>query len=250
MQEVLRHDAILLPIDSEHSAILQCLAGGRKQEVRRVLITASGGPFRTRSVDEMQSITVGQALDHPTWNMGPKITIDSATMMNKGLEVIEAHHLFGLPLEQIEVVVHPQSIVHSMVEFVDGSIIAQLSSTDMRVPIQYALSYPERYATHTKYLNLSEISRLTFEEPDRGKFPCLELAYESIRLGGTAPAVLSVANEVAVEAFLQEKIGFMDIPKCIESALNKHRVLTGADLDSILAVEEETRKRLETELLT
>ena len=244
MREVEKHGATLLPIDSEHSAIMQCLVGGKKKEVRRIIVTASGGPFRKASPETMEQITVAQALNHPTWTMGPKITIDSATLMNKGLEVIECFHLFQVPLEQIEVVVHPQSIIHSMVEFVDGSIIAQLASTDMRVPIQYALSYPERLSTHTEYLDLAQISKLTFEEPAHDHFPCLSLAYESLRIGGTAPAVLSVANEVAVEAFLNEKIGFIDIPRTIEKTLADHKPIPEPDIDTILAVEAETRKKL------
>lgn len=249
MREAQRRGTPLLPIDSEHSAIMQCLAGGQKNEIRRIIVTASGGPFRKKSPDEMREITVKQALAHPTWSMGPKITIDSATLMNKGLEVIECYHLFGVPLEQIEVVVHPQSIVHSMVEFVDGSVIAQLASTDMRVPIQYALSYPERLSTHTEYLDLARIGQLTFEPPDPGRFPCLGLAYEALRLGGTAPAVLSVANELAVEAFLSERIGFMDIPRCIERALRERSPVQDPDIDAILECEAETRARLRERLL-
>jgi len=249
MREAQRRGAPLLPIDSEHSAIMQCLVGGQKNEIRRIIVTASGGPFRKKSAGEMQGITVAQALAHPTWSMGPKITIDSATLMNKGLEVIECYHLFGVPLEQIEVVVHPQSIVHSMVEFVDGSVIAQLASTDMRVPIQYALSYPERLSTHTEYLDLARIGQLTFEPPDAGRFPCLGLAYEALRLGGTAPAVLSVANELAVEAFLAERIGFMDIPRCIERALQERSPVQDPDIDAIVECEAETRARLRERLL-
>jgi 1-deoxy-D-xylulose-5-phosphate reductoisomerase len=249
MREAQRRGAPLLPIDSEHSAIMQCLVGGQKNEIRRIIVTASGGPFRKKSADAMREITVKQALAHPTWSMGPKITIDSATLMNKGLEVIECYHLFGVPLEQIEVVVHPQSIVHSMVEFVDGSVIAQLASTDMRVPIQYALSYPERLSTHTGYLDLTRIGQLTFEPPDPGRFPCLGLAYEALRLGGTAPAVLSVANELAVEAFLAERIGFMDIPRCIERALQERSPVQDPDIDAILECEAETRARLKGRLL-
>jgi len=249
MREVQRHHSNLLPIDSEHSSIMQCLVGGQKNEIRRIMITASGGPFREKSREEMERITVAQALDHPTWNMGPKITIDSATLMNKGLEVIEAYHLFGVPLKQIEVVVHPQSIVHSMVEFVDGSIIAQLASTDMRVPIQFTLSYPERLAGPTEFLDFAQIAELSFEAPDLERFPCLGLAYESIRRGGTAPAVLSVANEVAVEAFLKEKIHFMDIPSEIEKTLDGHTTVQDPDIDAILAVEAETRQTLRKRLL-
>jgi len=249
MREVQRHKANLLPIDSEHSAIMQCLVGGQKSEIRRIIITASGGPFRCKSLEEMERTTVAEALNHPTWNMGPKITIDSATLANKGLEVIECYHLFGVPLEQIEVVVHPQSIVHSMVEFVDGSIIAQMASTDMRLPIQYALSYPERLPSPTEFLDFVQIGKMTFEQPDRKRFPCLELAYEAIRRGGTAPAVLSVANEVAVEAFLKEKIRFMDIPQEIEVALNEHEPIPEPNLEAILGVEAETREKLRERLL-
>lgn len=248
MREVKRYGATLLPIDSEHSAIMQCLVGGKKGEIRRIIITASGGPFRCRTFENMHSISVADALNHPTWNMGPKITIDSATLMNKGLEVIECYHLFGVSLEQIEVVVHPQSIIHSMVEFVDGSIIAQLASTDMRLPIQYALSYPDRLAGPATFLDFAQISQLSFEPPDFKRFPCLELAYEACRRGGTAPAVLSVANEIAVEAFLNQRIRFMDIPNRIEEALNRHQPVQEPDLDAILHVEAETRKCLREHL--
>jgi len=249
MREVQRQGVNLLPIDSEHSAIMQCLVGGQKNEIRRIIITASGGPFRRKNLEAIGATTVAEALNHPTWNMGPKITIDSATLMNKGLEVIECYHLFGVPLEQIEVVVHPQSIIHSMVEFVDGSIIAQLASTDMRVPIQYALSFPERLAGQSEFLDLAKIAQLSFEAPDLERFPCLGLAYEAVRRGGTAPAVLSMANEVAVEAFLKEKIGFMDIPAEIERALDKHTPIQDPDLDTLLEVETETRRQLQQRLL-
>jgi len=228
---------------------MQCLVGGHRSEIRRIIITASGGPLRCKTSEEIQKTTVADALNHPTWNMGRKITIDSATLMNKGLEVIECYHLFGVPLEKIEVVVHPQSVIHSMVEFVDGSVIAQLASTDMRVPILYALSYPERLPGSSEYLDFKQISRLTFELPDLQRFPCLGLAYESIRKGGTAPAVLSVANEVAVEAFLREKIAFTQIPSVIEQALNDHCPIQNPDLENILRVEAEIRKKLSRELL-
>src|SRR5262249_19592130 len=205
----------LLPIDSEHCALHQCLDGRRPEEVRRLVLTASGGPFRTRPRETFAGITPEEALRHPTWSMGRKITIDSATLMNKGLEVIEARWLFGLPAERVEVLVHPQSVVHSMVEFVDGSVLAQLSVTDMRLPIQYALSYPERWEAAIPGLDFPRPLQLDFEAPVRDRFPCLGLAYHALAAGGSLPAVLNAANEEAVAAFLESRISFTTIPDSI-----------------------------------
>ncbi|MGH7738673.1 MAG: 1-deoxy-D-xylulose-5-phosphate reductoisomerase [bacterium] len=225
----------ILPVDSEHCAVFQCLAGGKGgDEVHKILLTASGGPFRGLPREKFARITLQQALRHPTWRMGPKITIDSATMMNKGLEVIEAHYLFGLPYGKIDIVIHPESIVHSMVEYIDGSVLAQLGTTDMQIPIQYALTHPARLSAPVKRLDLARVGRLNFEKPDRRKFPCVDLAYAAGRKGGTAPAVLNAANEVAVDLFLKGRISFVKIPKIIAKVLGKHRRLTNTTLDGIL----------------
>jgi 1-deoxy-D-xylulose-5-phosphate reductoisomerase len=229
--------AEILPIDSEHSAIKQCLLSGKKEEVKKLILTASGGPFLKRSKEDMEGITVQEALSHPTWEMGKKITIDSATLMNKGLEVIEAHWLFGIPARRIEVLIHPQSIIHSMVEYVDGSVIAQMSLPDMKLPIQYALFYPQRVFSNNTCLDLTEIGQLSFLKPDREKFPCLNLAYQALNMGGTAPAVLNGANEVAVRAFLSGEIGFTDIEKTVERTLRQHQVKPNPDLDDILSAD-------------
>ena len=209
----------ILPVDSEHSAIFQCL-NGQIDQVRRIVLTASGGPFRQLPKEAFARITPEDALRHPTWSMGKKISIDSATLVNKGLEVIEAHWLFGLPLDQVDVIVHPQSVVHSLVEYVDGSVLAQLGVADMRVPIQYALTYPERCVCPAARLDLEKLAGLTFEAVDRQKFPCLDLAYEAARAGGSWPTVLSAANEVAVQRFLDRRIGFDEIPTMIRKALD------------------------------
>jgi 1-deoxy-D-xylulose-5-phosphate reductoisomerase len=232
----------LLPVDSEHSAIFQCLAGEAERCVEDIVLTASGGPFRTRPADTFGDITVEEALDHPNWSMGAKITIDSATMMNKGLEVIEARWLFDLDVDQIEVLVHPQSIVHSMVTFADGAVKAQLGVPDMKVPIQYALTHPARWPAPHERLDWSEVTRLDFEQPDPNKFPCLRLAYDALGAGGTAPAVLNAANEVAVAQFLDEQISFVDIPRVIERALERMPVTTKPTLDDLYAVDAETRR--------
>lgn len=226
--------AAIVPVDSEHNAIHQCLRGGRRNEVKRLILTASGGPFRETSKELMASVTPEQALNHPTWRMGKKITIDSATLMNKGLEVIEASRLFEVTADEIAVAVHPQSIVHSMVEYVDGSILAQMGLTDMRIAIQYALTYPDRWTTPLPSLDIFNLPRLEFLAPDQDKFPCLSLAYQALRSGGTAPAVLNAANEIAVEAFLNNEIGFAEIPQIIESVLNAHSPTEACDLDTIL----------------
>ncbi len=230
--------ARILPIDSEHCAVFQCLEGhGRSEEIHRILLTASGGPFRERPRCSFKHITVGEALRHPTWRMGPKITIDSATLMNKGLEVIEAHYLFGAPFGKIGVVVHPESIVHSMVEFVDGSVLAQLGTTDMQIPIQYALTWPRRAVSPVARLDLTRLQGLHFHIPDRKKFPCVELAYAAGRKGGTAPAVLNAANEAAVSAFLAGKLLFTGIPRVIERVLSRHRSVKNGGLSAIMAAD-------------
>jgi len=233
--------AKLLPVDSEHSAIFQCLQGESPEAVARLILTASGGPFRDTPYEELQRVTPEQALRHPTWRMGAKVTIDSATLMNKGLEVIEAHWLFGVPLNRIDVVVHPQSIVHSCVELVDGSILAHLGPTDMRIPIQYALLYPERASSPVRGLSLAEVGSLTFAPPDRTRFPALDLAYAAARAGGTMPAVLNAANEVAVELFLQGRIGFTDIPRLVEAVMDEHEP-QGAELTAILEADAWARR--------
>ncbi len=226
----------ILPIDSEHNAVFQCIHGRDKAEIRRIILTASGGPFCHRK--DLESITPDDALKHPTWSMGAKITIDSATLMNKGLEVIEAHHLFGMPAEDIGVVVHPQSIIHSMVELVDGGVIAQLSVPDMKAPIAYCLSFPERLDGVIERLNLAAIGHLSFEEPDTDRFPCLQLAYAAIKIGGTMPAVLNAANEVAVSKFLAREIGFMDIPRVIKQVMDSHKPIPAPSIDDIFAATE------------
>ncbi len=224
----------ILPIDSEHSAILQCLQSGKKEEVKKLILTASGGPFLRKNKEELKEITVQEALSHPTWEMGKKITIDSATLMNKGLEVIEAHWLFGIPPDRIQVLIHPQSIIHSMVEFVDGSVIAQMSLPDMKLPIQYALFYPQRVFSNNTSLDLVKTGQLTFLKPDTEKFPCLHLAYRALKMGGTAPAVLNAANEVAVEAFLACRIAFTNIQKIVQETLRQHQTKLSPHLDDIL----------------
>jgi len=237
----LRQSGELLPIDSEHSALFQCLQGEDVSKVDKLLLTASGGPFRTKPIDELKRVTVEEALAHPTWRMGAKVTVDSATLMNKGLEIIEARWLFGVPAERIEVVIHPQSIIHSFVEFVDGSVKAQLSLPDMRLPIQYALLYPERHPCPIQRLDLTKIGALTFEPPDEVRFPCLRLAKLAVQVGGTMPAVLNAADEIAVNAFLQRKIGFMDIPAIIEAVMERHRPIAEPDLNTVWEVDEWAR---------
>jgi len=234
--------AIIIPIDSEHSAILQCLVGEQREQVRKIILTASGGPFLNRDFEDFHNITIEEALRHPNWKMGNKITIDSATMMNKGLEVIEAHWLFGLPKDQIEVIIHPQSIIHSMVEFVDGSIKAQLGIPDMKLPIQYALSYPERFPVSYSTMDFIKYSQLTFQKPDLNKFKCLELAYRSLELGGSYPVVLNSANEVAVQKFLDNEIKFTQIPEIIEDALEKFGTSKEPDVDEIFEFDAKVRE--------
>ena len=229
--------ANIFPVDSEHSAIWQCLVGEDRKEINKIILTGSGGPFRTLPIEKFNTITLDQALNHPNWEMGKKITIDSATMMNKGLEVIEAYWLFNVPAEKIEIVIHPQSIIHSMVEFKDKSIKAQLGLPDMKIPIQYALTYPSHHATDWEELDLTEINSLTFEKPNFKKFPCMKLAFEVLNKNGTAPAVLNVANEQAVYRFLNKEIDFNEIPKIIEMACAKHEFILEPSLDDILYIE-------------
>jgi len=243
--EVRRQRGRILPVDSEHSAIFQCLNGGDRRQVRRLILTASGGPFRGLPSSAFAAITPEQALHHPTWSMGPKITIDSATLMNKGLEVIEAGWLFDVPVDRVDVIVHPQSTVHSMVEYVDGALLAQLGVPDMRVPIQYALTYPERRACPAAPLRLETLAGLTFESVDRERFPCLDLAYDAARAGGCMPAVLNAANEVAVGWFLGRRIGFDAIPGVIRKALDGWPRQEVASVEEVLEVDGAVRRRLE-----
>ena len=232
----------LLPVDSEHSAVFQCLQGHNRGDVHRILLTASGGPFRETPAARLAHVTVEDALRHPTWKMGAKITIDSATLMNKGLEIIEARWLFDVASDRVQVVVHPQSIVHSMVEYIDGSVIAQLGVADMGVPILYALTYPERRPAPAARLDLTRVGRLTFFEPDADKFPCLRLARVALERGGAAPVVLNAANEVAVAAFLDRRIGFTAIAELIEGALDGSRAGDPASIEACVAVDVETRR--------
>jgi 1-deoxy-D-xylulose-5-phosphate reductoisomerase len=234
--------AEILPVDSEHNALHQCLRGERREEVRRLILTASGGPFREKTVGAMRAATVEEAMRHPTWSMGAKITIDSATLMNKGLEVIEARWLFGFGADEIGVVVHPESVVHSMVELVDGSVLAQLGVTDMRHAIQYALTYPERYPSAAlPPLDLTRLGALRFEAPDFERFPCLGLAYRALRAGGTLPAALNAANEEAVKAFLAGRVRLTDIPSVIERVMDAHETRAVSSLDVVLEVDREAR---------
>ncbi|MDP1522878.1 MAG: 1-deoxy-D-xylulose-5-phosphate reductoisomerase [Methylotenera sp.] len=247
MQAVIDGGATLLPIDSEHNAIFQVMPQQRSRQlenmgVKRVLLTASGGPFRNASLQELKVVTRAQALNHPNWVMGPKITVDSATMMNKGLEVIEAHWLFNALPEQIDVVVHPQSVIHSMVEYIDGSVLAQLGNPDMRTPIAYGLGYPERLTSGVSSLDLLRVGRLDFCPPDLERFPCLRIAYDALNIGGTAPAILNAANEIAVEAFLAEKIGFMDIPHIIENVLTASSIGQVESIEQLVAVDDQARR--------
>ena len=247
MEAVVSGGATLLPIDSEHNAIFQAMPQQKSGSlacmgVKRVLLTASGGPFRNSSIEELKAVTRAQALNHPNWVMGPKITIDSATLMNKGLEVIEAYWLFNALPEQIEVVVHPQSVIHSMVEYIDGSILAQLGNPDMRTPIAYGLGYPERLSSGVSSLDLLTTARLDFCAPDTIRFPCLRIAYDALNAGGTAPAILNAANEMAVEAFLAEKIGFMDIPNVIDGVLTVAKVEHVESIEQLVAVDTMARQ--------
>jgi len=245
MAECRRWNVRLFPVDSEHSAIFQCLHSGQRGDVKRLILTASGGPFRNHSKDDLAKVGLAEALKHPNWSMGRKITIDSATLMNKGLEVIEAHWLFGMAPEQIKVLVHPQSIVHSLVEYRDGSVVAQLGMPDMKGPIAYALSYPERLPDVSPGLDLASIATLTFQEPDRDLFPCLGYAYDALKAGGSMPAVLSAANEVAVRYFLEEKIGFLDVPRVLKFVMEAHTPVTFKAVDEVLKADLWARREAE-----
>jgi 1-deoxy-D-xylulose-5-phosphate reductoisomerase len=252
MRRAAMKGATVLPVDSEHNAIFQALSAGRREDVRRIVLTASGGPFRTLSLEEIRKVTLEQALKHPTWSMGPKITIDSATLMNKGLELIEAHHLFALPPEQLDVVVHPQSIVHGLVEFRDGSVIAQLGSPDMRIPISHCLAWPIRMETPAARLDLAQVSTLTFEEPDMVRFPGLATARRALAAGGGAPTVLNAANEIAVHEFLARNIGFRGIAALVEATLDaterRGEMAEPQSVDEALAIDHNAR-RLASDLL-
>lgn len=242
MEKANRNSASIIPVDSEHSAIFQSKRG-HDNEISRIILTASGGPFRTKTKEEMEDVNVTDALNHPNWSMGKKVTIDSATLMNKGLEVIETKWLFNMPINKIEVLIHPQSIIHSMVEFIDGSIIAQLGVPDMRTPIQYALTCPDRISAPCEKLNLSSLKQLTFEEPDYNRFPCLKLAYDALNLGGSSCIVLNGANEAAVNYFLQGRIKFTDIYKLVYDVLENHKSTVINSLDDVLSIDEWSKKK-------
>ncbi len=246
-KETQKNGAMILPVDSEHSAVFQAMRSGRREEVSRIILTASGGPFREANAQDIRSVTLEQALAHPVWDMGPKITVDSATMMNKALEIIEAHWLFDMPVEKIEVLIHPESIVHSLVEFVDGSVIAQLGEPDMCLPIQYALTHPARVAGIARRLRLEEMGRLTFERPNPEMFRALPLGYEVARVGGTAAVVFNAANEAAVVEFLAGRIKFVNIVELIEHCLNKHDIKTNVSLDELIEADAWARREV-TEL--
>jgi len=238
-----KSESRIIPVDSEHSAIFQCLEGESRESVSKIILTASGGPFRTKSLAELESVTVEDALHHPNWNMGAKVTIDSASMMNKGFEMIEARWLFNCPPEKIEIVVHPQSIVHSMVEYIDGSVKAQLGVPDMHLPIRYALSYPERLTSSRKPLKLDQYADLTFEAPDRERFPLLQYAFDAIAAGGNMPCILNAANEVAVAAFLQNRIRFMDIPRLVSRVMESTPHISNVTLHDLVETNTEARDR-------
>ena len=243
IEEAKRNKARILPVDSEHSAIFQALLGHQKEEVNRLILTASGGPFLNLPISRLQEVTVKEALDHPHWEMGKKITIDSASLMNKGLEVIEAHWLFDIPVEKIVVQIHPQSVVHSMVEYIDGSIVAQMGITDMRIPISYAISFPQRLPMNLPPLDFSQCGALTFSAPDPDRFPCLQLAYRSIDIGETMPSILNAANEVAVNAFLEGSIKFTGIPLLLQRVMEEHEVKRVQTVEDILRADHWARER-------
>jgi len=243
MEEAKKNHVQILPVDSEHSAIFQSLLGHQKEDVHRLILTASGGPFLNLPMAKLHEVTVKDALNHPRWEMGKKITIDSASLMNKGLEVIEAHWLFNIPVEKIDVQIHPQSIVHSMVEYIDGSIVAQMGITDMRIPISYALSYPQRLHLNLPPLDLSQKGGLTFFPPDPERFPCLKLAYQSIKIGGTMPTILNAANELAVNAFLEGSIKFTDVPLLIQRVMEGQEVKSAHTIEDILRADQWARER-------
>jgi 1-deoxy-D-xylulose-5-phosphate reductoisomerase len=241
MERARKSGARIVPIDSEHSAVFQCLNNTPVSAVRKIVLTASGGPFYGKTRDELSNVTPAQALAHPTWQMGPKISVDSATLMNKGLEIIEAMWLFGIDVDRITVVIHPESVVHSLVEYVDGSIIAQMAATDMKLPIQYALTYPERLPTPFETVSLADIGQLSFARPERGIFPCMDYAYETAKCGGTMPVALNAANEVAVAAFLREELPFVCIPDVIRAALDRHDNMTEPTIDDVKQADREVR---------
>jgi len=248
MLDVGKNGATLIPIDSEHSAIFQCLRGYEKNSLKKIILTASGGPFLGRTAKALENVSPEDALQHPRWSMGKKVTIDSATLMNKGLEVIEAHYLFDLPPEQIDVLIHPQSVIHSIVEFRDGSYIAQLSRPDMKGPIAYALSYPERLQDIVEPIDWERLSGLTFQKPDRRTFPCLSLAYSAIKAGGTMPAVLNAANEVVVKAFLDGNISFNNVPVVIRKVMDSHKLQPADNLEVILEADRWAREKTHEEM--
>lgn len=248
MAAVERSGATLLPVDSEHNAIFQCLSGAKLEQVRKITLTASGGPFRTFTLDQMRAVTPAQAVAHPNWEMGAKISVDSATMMNKGLELIEAYHLFPVGLDRLDILVHPQSVIHSMVEYADCSTLAQLGSPDMRIPIASALAWPERIATNCQPLDLARIGQLTFEAPDTGRFPALRLAREAVNEGGSKPAILNAANEVAVAAFLSGHIGFLDIAALVEATLTGYQPHMPATLDDLFSIDAAARRYASAQL--
>lgn len=242
MREAEKNGVKIIPVDSEHGAIFQCLQGNQREKIHKLILTASGGPFRGKKREELKEVNLEEALNHPKWSMGRKISIDSSTLVNKGLEVIEAHFLFNIPYEDIEVVVHPQSIIHSMVEYIDGSIIAQLGSTDMRLPIQYALNFPKRENSIVDRINFSDIGKLTFEKPDIDTFSCLELAFKAGKLGGNMPAIYNGANEIAVELFLDKKIEYLDIEKIIRRCLEEFEYIKNPTLEEVLDIDKTVRE--------
>jgi len=248
MQAVKKNRVRLLPIDSEHVALHQCLDGRDAKTVKNLILTASGGPFRNHSIKQLTRVRSRHALNHPTWSMGQKVTIDSATLMNKGLEMIEAHYLFGIPPERIKIVIHPESIIHSMVEFNDGSIIAQLSTPDMRLPIQYALTHPQRLPSLVKDCRLDELGKLTFHKPDRMTFKCLDLAYLALKRGGVIPAVMNAANEIAVQAFLEGRIGFLQIPELISGVMKKHQAAMVRSVADVVSADHSARLMAQDDL--
>ena len=242
----MRHQVALLPVDSEHSAIFQCLQGEDYRQIEKIILTASGGPFRATTAEELAHVTKDEALRHPSWNMGAKITIDSSTLMNKGLEVIEARWLFDVPAERIEVLIHPQSVIHSMVQFTDGSVKAQLGVPDMKVPIQYALTYPYRFHSDFSRIDFAKYASLTFEKPDTKRFPALDLAFQAIKTGGNMPCVMNAANEAAVDAFLKGRIGFTDIPRRIEKAMQQIEYIASPSLEQLQETHRETVSSFDT----
>lgn len=248
MDEVKKNGVAIMPIDSEHSAIFQCLNGEKINDVNKITITCSGGAFKNLTKQELEKATAANALKHPTWKMGAKITIDCATLMNKGFEVIEAHWLYSLPYERIDTVLHPESIIHSLVEFKDKSVIAQLGLPDMKIPIQYALSYPKRFQNNLKNLDLKKISQLNFREINNVLFPCLNYAYEAGKASGTLPAVLNAANEIAVKYFLQDKIKFLDIPRIIKQKMDEHKLIKNPSLDEIMDIDKKVKEQVEKEI--